>query len=124
MYWFCSAAIAVPDQVSTVLIVTDSVTINANNVTLTLSWEEPFSNLDPIVNYTLSCSGDLTCLLNFTTTGNTTTSYTITNLTPMTNYTFSVLATNSLGSGKAGVLNITAPSSKCYSTYILMASGL
>ena len=25
-------------------------------VTLTLSWGEPFNNLDPIVNYTVSCS--------------------------------------------------------------------
>ena len=83
-----------------------------NNVTFTLSWGEPFNNFDPIVNYTVSCSGDDTCPLNFTTTNNTTRSYTITNLTPMTNYTFSVVATNSIGSGEAGVLNYTAPGKK------------
>ena len=77
-------------------------------ITLTLSWEEPFNNLDPIVNYTVSCSGDM-CPPNFTTTDNTTRSYTITNLTPMTNYTFSVVATNSIGSGEAGVAIITTP---------------
>ena len=60
-------------------------------VYLTLSWREPFNNLDPIVNYTVSCSSDVTCPPNFTTTDNTTRSYTITNLTPMTNYTFSVV---------------------------------
>ena len=78
-------------------------------VTVTLSWGEPFNNLDPIVNYTVSCSSDVTCPPNFTTTDNTTRSYTITNLTTMTNYTFSVVATNSIGSGEAGVVMITTP---------------
>ena len=81
--------------------------INGNSITLTLSWGEPFNNLDPIVNYTVSCSGDVTCPPNFTTTDNTTRSYTITNLTPMTNYTFSVVATNSIGSGEAGLVHYT-----------------
>ena len=83
--------------------------INGNNVTLILSWGEPFNNLDPIVNYTVSCSGDVTCPPNFTTTDNTTRSYTITNLTTMTDYAFSVVATNSIGSGEAGVVMITTP---------------
>ena len=86
---------------------TYDVNINGNIVTLTLSWGEPFNNIDPIVNYTVSCSGDDTCSLNFTTTDNTIRSYTITNLTPMTNYAFSVVATNSIGSGEAGVLEYT-----------------
>ena len=87
----------------------NTININGNIVTLTLSWGEPLNNFDPIVNYTVSCSGDVTCPPNFTTTDNTTRSYTITNLTPMTNYTFSVVATNSIGSGKAGVVMITTP---------------
>ena len=87
----------------------NTININGNDVTLTLSWREPFNNLDPIVNYTVSCSGDVTCPPNFTTTDNTTRSYTITNLTPMANYTFSVVATNSIGSGEAGVVMITTP---------------
>ena len=99
----------------------DDNTINANknNVTLTLSWEEPFNNLNPIVNYTVSCSGDDTCPPNFTTTDSTTRSHTITNLTPMTYYTLSVVATNSIGSGKAGVVMITTPlrSWICIRTY-------
>ena len=85
--------------------------VNGNTVTLTLSWEEPFNNLDPIVNYTVSCSGDVRCPPNFTTTDNTTRSYTIDSLTSMTNYTFSVVATNSIGSGEAGVVKITTPMS-------------
>ena len=88
----------------------DNSTVNGSNLTITLSWEEPFNNLDPIVNYTVSCSGDVTCPPNFTTTDNTTRSYTITNLTPMTNYTFSVVATNSIGSGEAGIVMITTAS--------------
>ena len=87
----------------------NTININGNNVTLTLSWGEPFNNLDSIVNYTVSRSGDVTCPPNFTTSDNTTRSYTITNLAPMTNYTFSVAATNSFGSGEAGVVMITIP---------------
>ena len=87
----------------------DIINTNGNNVILTLSWGEPFNNLDPIVNYTVSCSGDDTCPPSFTTTDNTTRSYTITNLTPMTTYTFSVVANNSIGNGEAGVVKITTP---------------
>ena len=92
--------------------VDDSIITINGNIILTLSWGEPFNNFDPIVNYTVSCSGDVTCPPNFTTTDNTTRSYTITNLTPMTTYTFSVVATNSIGSGEAGVVMITTPSGK------------
>ena len=91
----------------------DTININRNIITLTLIWEEPFNNLDPIVNYTVSCSGDVTCPPNFTTTDNTTRSYTIINLTTMTNYTFSVVATNSIGRGEAGVVMITTPGEVC-----------
>ena len=95
--------------------ITVVVNINGKNVSHTLRWEEPFNNYDPIVNYTVSCSGDVTCPPNFTTIDDTTRSYTITNLTPMTNYTFSVVATNSIGSGKAGVVMITTPGDDYYS---------
>ena len=102
----------------------NTIDVTGSNVTFTLSWGEPFNNLDPIVNYTVSWSGDVTCPPNFTTTDNTTRSYTIINLTPMTNYTFSVVATNSIGSGEAGVvINITAMSSMGVNT-TLRASTL
>ena len=83
-----------------------TITIYRRKIRLTLSWGTPFNNFDPIVNYTVSCSGDVTCPPNFTTTER---SYTITNLTLMTNYIFSVVATNSIGSGEAGVMMITTP---------------
>ena len=99
----------VPTMVPNVTVDDNTININGNIVTLTMSWGEPFNNLDPIVNYTVSCSGDVTCPPNFITTDNITRSYTITNLTSMTNYTFSVVATNSIGSGEAGILMITTP---------------
>ena len=112
--------VGVPGIVPYVTVDENIVVINGNVVTLTLSWGEPINNLDPIVNYTVSCSGDITCPPNFTTTDNTTRNYTITNLTPMTNYTFSVVATNSVGSGEAGVVMITTPGNHdiVYLTYI------
>ena len=96
-----------------IIVNNNTININGTNVTLTLSWGEPFNNLDPIVNYTVSCSGDFKCPPNYTTTDNTTRSYTITNLMPGTNYTFSVVATNSIGSGKASVVMITTPGKLC-----------
>ena len=101
---------AAPDQVPGVMVITDSITLINDIITLTLSWGEPFNNFDPIMNYTVLCLGDATCPENFTTTDNTTRSYNITNLTPLNNYTFSVVATNSIGSGEAGVVMITTPS--------------
>ena len=113
LMYVCVIYTAAPSQVPEFMVM-DNVTVSDDDiVTLTLSWGEPFNNFDPIVNYTVSCSGDnVTCPLNFTTTDNTTRSYTITNLTSMTNYTFSVVATNSIGSGEADVVMITAPSCK------------
>ena len=101
---YYTGIINVPDRVPDVTV--DNNTINGNIVTLTLSWGEPYNNYDPIVNYTVSCSGDVTCPPNFTTTK---TAIIITNLTPMITYTFSVVATNSIGSGEAGVVMITTP---------------
>ena len=99
--------VGVPGMVPYVIVDENTIIVNDNIFTLTLSWGEPFNNHDPIVNYTVSCSGDVTCPPNFTTTD--TRNYTITNLTTMTNYTFSVVATNSIGSGEAGVVNYTTP---------------
>ena len=109
----------IPNIVPDVTVDDNTINIDGNIVTLTLSWEEPFNNLYPIVNYTVSCSGDDACPPNFTTTDNTTRSYTITNLTPMTDYTFSVVATNSIGSGEAGVVMITSPPDEITSINII-----
>ena len=108
----------VPAIVPNVTVDDNTTRINGSILTLVLSWGEPFNNLNPIVNYTVSCSGDVTCPPNFTTTDNTTRSYTITNLTTMTTYTFSVVATNSIGSGEAGVENYTTlPGKFAYRLY-------
>ena len=105
----CISITDVPGMVPNVIVDDNTININGHTTTLTLSWGEPFSNIDPIVNYTVSCSGDDACPPNFTTTDSTTRSYTITNLATMTTYTFSVVATNSIGSGEAGVVMITTP---------------
>ena len=107
----------VPERVPNVMF--DELIIDGSIVTLTLSWGEPFNNLNPIVNYTVSCSGDVTCPPNFNTTDNTTRSYTITDLTTMTNYIFSVVATNSIGSGISATLIFTTPAAGMYDYYIL-----
>ena len=97
----------VPDMVPSVTVDDNTINISGNNVTLTLSWGEPFNNFDPIVIYIVSCSGDnVTCPPNFNTTDNRTA---ISNLMPMTSYTFSVVAINSIGEGEAGVLHYTTP---------------
>ena len=96
----------VPAMVPGVTIDNNNIRINGYIVTLKLSWGEPFNNLDPIVNYTVSCSGDDTCSPTFTITD---IRIIISNLTTMTTYTFSVVATNSIGSGEAGVVMITTP---------------
>ena len=103
----------VPAMVPYVTIDDNTININGNNVTLTLSWGEPFNNLDPIVTYTVSCSSDnATCPPNFTTTDNTTRSYTITNLKPDAYYVFSIVATNFIGSGKAIRAIVSTPPGK------------
>ena len=106
----------VPAMVPDVTVDNNTVNINGNIVTLTLSWGEAFNNFDPIVSYTVSCSGDDTCPPSFTTTDNTTRSYTITNLKPDTYYVFSVVATNSVGSGEASEVMITTPPGKVIPT--------
>ena len=83
---------------------------NPNYIAIILSWGEPLNNFNPIVNYTVLCSSSSNqCSRNsYTTRDNSTRSY-IDNLAPMTTYTFSVVATNSIGSGEAGVVMITTP---------------
>ena len=102
--------IGVPDVVPNVAIVANSIMFNGEHVTLSLSWEEPFNNRDPIMNYIISCSS-IRCPSNFPaeTTDIATTNYAITDLSPNTKYTFSVAASNSVGKGKAGTVNVTTP---------------
>ena len=59
--------------------------------------------------YNVSCSGDLPCPQSYNTSNNQTRSYTFTGFTANSYYTFSVVAINSIGSGEAGVVNVTTP---------------
>ena len=103
----CMFTAGVPGMVPGVIVTYNSESIDGTTVALTLSWGEPFNNFDPIIDYTVSCSGDVTCPEDITTTDK---SYPITNLATMTTYTFSVVATNSIGSGEAGVvITMTLP---------------
>ena len=111
-----------PAMVPGVTVDDSTININGSIVTLTLSWGQPFNNFEPIVNYTVSCLGDVTCPPNFTTIDNTTRSYTFTSLTASTTYTFSVVATNSIGSGEAGTVITIPPGNYMY--YILVLSGI
>ena len=99
-----------PNAVPDVTVVNDSITLDGNNVSLTLSWGEPFNNFDPIVNYTVRCLGDVTCPPDFNTTDNTTRNYTITGLVSGTHYTFLVGAFNSINQSVPVTLVISAPS--------------
>ena len=92
------------------MIANNSVTLDNDNVTLILSWGEPFNNFDPIISYTVKCSSDISCPSDFNTTDNTTRNYTINNLISGINYTFSVIAVNSINQSLPGTLIITAPS--------------
>ena len=92
------------------MVINNSVILDNDTVNLTLSWGEPFNNFDPITFYTVRCSGDISCPPDFNTTDNTTRNYTITNLIPGTNYTFSVIAVNSINQSSPGTLIIIAPS--------------
>ena len=96
--------IAVPDQVPDFTATADSTSLEANTLKLTLSWGEPFNNFLPITNYTVSCLGPQCPQENFTTNDNATRSYSLTNLNPTDNYTFIVVASNSLGPGEAAVI--------------------
>ena len=107
LYALCIAA---PDQVPNFTGVADSTTLEGNTLNITLSWGEPFNNFDPIANYTVTCSGDVTCPSSFTTTDNNTRSYSIINLNATVIYSFNVTATNSLGSGEPAIFMTTIPS--------------
>ena len=74
-----------------------------------MTWQAAFNNYDPIVSYTVSCSNSDRCPGSLNATDSTGRNYIITNLSPNTHYKFSVVATNSIGSGEAGVVNVITP---------------
>ena len=94
--------------------------VDSPHFAIILNWEEPFNNFDPILNYTVSYSGDyITCSqCHHTTNDNSTRNYTVRRLTLMRNYTFLVVANNSFGSGKAGEAMIITPGEVTLHEYI------
>ena len=76
---------------------------------LNVTWREPFNNFDPITNYSVECQTDdgISCG-RVSVSGNATKYCLIFHLKVVTNYTFSVKASNNIGIGEAGVKRITA----------------
>ena len=105
-----STYVAVPSMVLVISVINEFINNDGDNVMLTLIWDEPFDNFNPILSYKISCTNQSLCPAAVTVYN--TTSVNITNLMPRTMYRFSVIATNSIGDGEAGVLNITTGSSK------------
>ena len=101
----------------------NSIAVNGNIVTLTVRWEEPFINFDPILSYTISCFGSTGCPTPFTTSDNVTRNHVFQNLISNINYTFEVVARNSLGTGNPGVVIITAPSGKVHVYNCILSSS-
>ena len=96
---------AVPDQVPNSIAY--SRILEGNILNITLTWGEPFNNFDPIANYTVTCSGDALCPPDFITDDNTTRYYNVIGLNLITNI-FTVVATNSLGSGEPAIFMATS----------------
>ena len=83
-------------MVGNIMIDVDTVNVDINNVRLTLNWDEPFANFDPIVNYTITinCS-DASCPVILTVT---TTSASVNFITDLSMLTpLSVTASNTVG---------------------------
>ena len=100
---------AAPAMITNVLIDLDTVNIDDNDISFTLSWNEPFAGINPIENYTvtINCTNIGTCPVivdtdNVTRTANVNF---ITDLSMMT--TLSVTATNTIGSSDPAIRIIT-----------------
>ena len=92
--------------------------VSSHHISITLNWGEPSNNFDPIVNYIVSCSGAHSCPVRLITKDNSTHNVAYRGLNVMTTYIFSVVATNSFGSGEAGVVMITTPGEITLHEYI------
>ena len=110
---------AAPDMISNVMIDPETVNNDDDNVSFTLSWNEPFANFDPIVNYTvtINCTDNATCPMIVDTDNVTRTADVnfITDLSMMT--TLSVTATNTIGTSDPAIRIITGRL-YMYSTYV------
>ena len=97
---------AAPANITNVIIDLDSVSVDDDNVSFTLSWNEPFANFDPIVNYvvTIFCTNITGCPAEFIVTTTTADVNFITDLSMMTS--IQVIANNTIGQSNATTIVI------------------
>ena len=98
---------AAPANITNVVIDLATVFVDDDDVSFTLSWNEPFANFDPIVNYTItiSCTDNATCPVMYNVTATIANVNFITDLSMMT--TLSVTASNTLGTSDPAIRIIT-----------------
>ena len=104
-----------PAMITNVTIDLATVSIDDDDITFTLSWNEPFAGIYPIVNYTvtINCTNDATCPVVVNTDNVTRTADVnfITDLSMMT--TLSVTATNTIGTSDPAIRIITGKLTVC-----------
>lgn len=103
---------AVPSKVTGISVTNQFISTDGDDVTLVLSWNESSDNCYPILSYTVSCTSKSRCPVTVTVYNES--SVNLTNLAPGVMYTFSVIATNIIGDGEPGTLNITTVSCELY----------
>ena len=94
--------------------------LKERNISLLLTWEDPFNNFDPIVNYSVSgcirqgkdpipsmgILGQCPSFSILSVLDNTTKFFTMNGLLPSTRYVFMVAAANSLGTGEITSIDV------------------
>ena len=109
-----------PANITNVTIDLATINIDDDNVSFTLSWNEPFANFDPIVNYTvtINCTDNATCPVIVDTDNVTRTADVnfITDLSMMT--TLSVTATNTIGTSDPAIRIIIGKLHTYVCTYV------
>lgn len=104
----------------------DNSTIHLNGTTssftLNINWQDPwqFDNNLTVTKYTISCSENKMCPANQTVDSNTK-RVNITNIISCQKYTFSVIATNTIGSGPLANISITGPCGR-YLCYLIVSN--
>ena len=92
-------------MVGNIMIDINTVSIDNNNVSFTLNWDEPFDNFDPMVNYTITINcNDVSCPVMFTVTTTSASVSFITDLSMMT--PLSVTASNTIGTSDPTTISI------------------
>ena len=111
---------AVPSKVPYISVTSEFISADGDDVTLIISWSEPFDNLYPILSYTILCTSRSRCPAAETVYDETI--VTLSNLMPGAMYTFSVTATNLIGDGEPATLNTTTVSCKLCRSWCLVCT--